>query len=372
MESLDKPFPELFANQNITLGCDPEFFIRKNGEIVGSEQLIPKEGITAYGGTGLTVIDGVQAELHPTPAMCREVLIRNIRACLISVRDAMAPKKMIADFSQMVEVSKVELDRMEEENKKFGCSASMNVHKKGKNKTSKINVDPLIYLKRSAGGHVHIGAQKGVGWVNPDTRKYEMRENPTFTLLKDYTTLIPVLDILVGNTCVLLDRDESNVERRKNYGRAGEYRLPSYGIEYRTLSNFWLAGSPLASLVFGLARMAVNLCEQSTEEHDYRTKLMSLVNMKDIQSAINNNDFDLARKNFDAIKDFLMSIIPNDDRGFYALQPNTIASFEKLVKKGVKHYFKMDPMEAWLNPPTGYSDGFYSMHTNVLSNVYAD
>ena len=78
-------------------------------------------------------------------------------------------------------------------------------------------------------------------------------------LHEDPLLAVKILDIVVGNTCVIMDRAPSQVERRKVYGRAGEYRLPAHGIEYRTLSNFWLRSYQLTHLVFSLARFAINI-----------------------------------------------------------------------------------------------------------------
>ncbi len=377
--------PKLVPTQNITLGTDPEFFFKKDGEIVGSEKVIPEGGIPSYG-VGLTVIDGVQAELHPHAAACREVLARNIKGCLLSVEHAMREKGMTADFSQVVDVKKEELDTLLPKNKRFGCSASMNTHKEGEDKVTIIKADPLKYLKRSAGGHVHIGAEEKIfsgkyeviPVLNPDgspvldynkhpvvKHKEILIDNPAFNVLKNPDVLVPCLDIIVGNTAVLLDRDPGNTERRKNYGKAGEYRLPKYGLEYRTLSNFWLRGNPLFALMFGLVRQTVNMVEQSNESHDYVAALRKLVDIKDVEKAINENDFDLATENFKKILPFLISITPTGT--FYPITSETLPTFEKLVELGVDHFFTQNVMDAWIRPNYANYGGFYTFHQHVVA-----
>lgn len=364
--------PKLAPEQKISLGCDPEFFFTKDGKVIGSEAIIPKEGLRSggYDQGGLTVIDGVQAELHPSPASCREILARGIRDCLITVNSSAGSKGVKVDFRQVVDIEKEELDKMADENKKFGCSESMNTHKAGINKVTTISADPLKYLKRSAGGHIHMGAPKTVevrtGHTPDGFSTWGTLSNSYFEVLKNPEHLVPILDILVGNTCVMLDTDPANKERRKNYGKAGEYRLPSYGLEYRTLSNFWLRGMPLFSFAFGLARQAVNLCQQSTDEHDYRKELMSLVSMSDIRKAINNNDKELATRNFARIEDFLLSITKDDNYGFYPLMPQTIKGFHKLVEDGIDKYFTQDTIDAWTQPRDGYGGGFYQFITQIV------
>lgn len=362
---------EMYRNQEITLGCDPEFFFSKDGKIIGSEVVIPKKGIASNG--GLTVIDGVQAELHPGQSTCRELLANNIILCLRQVELSATAKGVKADFSQVVEIEKEELDKMDDENKKFGCSASMNTHKEGENKITTVSADPLKYLKRSAGGHIHMGAHPTIGAGDPHGdsingfRKVIQVENPIFAVLKNPDKLVPVLDILVGNTCVMLDTDPANKERRKNYGKAGEYRSPSYGIEYRTLSNFWLRGMPLFSLAFGLARQSAELVRQTTPENNYLGELMSLVKMDDITKAINENDKDLAARNFARIEDFLIEITQEDNYGFYPIMKETIKGFHKLVDDGIDKYFTQDPLDAWLRPKEHHK-AFREFIINVVNN----
>ena len=45
------------------------------------------------------------------------------------------------------------------------------------------------------------------------------------------------MDYTLGLDSLLLDSD---TRRRSMYGRAGSFRFKEYGIEYRTLSNFWI------------------------------------------------------------------------------------------------------------------------------------
>jgi hypothetical protein len=81
------------------MGSDPEIFLTRGGKIVGSERVIPEDGIilnqvndhgrplnplhyderlaawtSSHGAGGSIVRDGVQAELHPTPVSCRAIM----------------------------------------------------------------------------------------------------------------------------------------------------------------------------------------------------------------------------------------------------------------------------------------------------------
>ncbi len=61
------------------MGCDPEFFFKFKGEVVGAEKFLPKEGIKTS--SSKFIIDGVQAELNPAPNTCRANLGNELVRC---------------------------------------------------------------------------------------------------------------------------------------------------------------------------------------------------------------------------------------------------------------------------------------------------
>lgn len=302
----------------ISLGCDPEIFIKRKGVVIGSEKVI-KDGqiYTSVGSSNKVIVDGVQAELNPSANPCRQSLNYNIQACLRALRDSLGKDDEI-DFSQIEKVTREELLTLSQKAQTFGCKPSFNIDET----VPKImELDPMEYLYRSTGGHIHLGASG-----SPSLLK----------ILQTPEQIVPVLDVIVGNTFVLLDRHEGNIERRKHYGRAGEYRLPTYGIEYRTLSNFWLRSDILASLAFGLARQAVAMVYNGLDK-----ELMALVDYEDIVTAINKNDYDLALKNFDKVKTFICDSVGSEvGMGHFPLDNTSLKGFEKLIKEGVvdKHF----------------------------------
>lgn len=308
----------------LRLGCDPEFFIRQNGRVIGSEDVL---GSGLMHIRGSVIKDGVQAEINPLATNCRETMIYNIRACLDMVAHAMGTDMSI-NTSVSVEIERNMFESLSEDCRKFGCKPSFNLDPEV---PEVMLLNASDYMIRSAGGHIHLGGDSG----------------ETLAVLKNPKLIMPLLDLIVGNTCVLLDRDEGNIERRKHYGRAGEFRTPSYGIEYRTLSNFWLRSPVLASLVFGLARHAVDIAQSGMAD-----KFMSLVDYQEVRQAIDNNDFELAKKNFEKIKALLLNTVDSDENfesGRYPLEANTIKGFEELVAVGLDKYFGRDILKNWRN-----------------------
>ena len=354
-----------------TLGCDPEFFFSKEGKVIGSEKIIKKTGIRASRGLisdaddGKIIRDGVQAELNPKSSTCRESLASNIKTCFIQILSNL-PDGTKVNMSQMVRVPKDEFDSLSDDSKKFGCAESFNCYSKKKNT---FKIDPKVNRSRSAGGHIHMGIPKQTirrKYGHESDEQYErdidygLRANQVYDALHNPEITVPIMDLIVGNTCVLLDKGPNAKKRRKVYGRAGEHRKPKYGLEYRTLSNFWLKSYQLMSFVFGMSRFAVNIVAYSTKECDYVAELLERVDMEDVKKAINNNDFDLAYQNFSKIKDLLVSYA-GTDTNYIPINKTTIKEFEYFITKPLSYWFKTDVVTHWTtlgdstNPKNGWN-----------------
>jgi hypothetical protein len=91
------------------------------------------------------------------------------------------------------------------------------------------------------------------------------------------------MDFYLGVPSVLMDKGEA---RKELYGKAGAMRLKSYGMEYRTLSNFWIFDQRLIGWVYEQTAKAVQAVEVGTSFKELR---------KTITNCINNNDKQLAQ-----------------------------------------------------------------------------
>lgn len=248
--------------KSVQFGSDPELFFTKDSEMVPSTAVLLQD-------TPFVTRDGFQVELHPTQSTCRQLAGSNMRACLDEAYRVAKKCGAKLSFDLSYRVNDKVWKNTPRETKQFGCSPTENIYAK-KNHL----VSGQREKFRAGGGHIHIGG-------------LEQKEKDNLP------TIIKLCDIIAGNTMVLLDRDPNNITRRKNYGRAGEYRPKPYGFEYRVLSNFWLKHYVLWSLASGLVRNAVNQYRAGNAD-----KIISLFDMKDIRNAINNNDKELAMQNF--------------------------------------------------------------------------
>lgn len=348
---------------NVQMGSDPEFFFKKNDKVIGSEHLIAEKGEFYLGkeykpyGSQVNpkfVRDGVQVELNPQYYTCRGSMGNEFRTAFQYLQKLIKSKddKVKVCFSRSVRILKSELMKLDPKNQVFGCMPSKNAYGED-NSMYLASVDATKYRIRSAGGHIHISPSG-----DPALEKV-IKNSPD--------KLVQLLDIIVGNTCVMIDREPGNKIRRKLYGRAGEYRTPKHGVEYRVLSNFWLEACQLMSLSMALVRLTCNII--SSGEKNVQA-FFDAVDPDNIREAINKNDLKLARKNWEAIKP-LIEQATADYGEFYGICKNTMPEFEYFLKmieeKGLSHWLDTsDPVKHW----TGLTDAHhYGFNLFLLQNV---
>jgi hypothetical protein len=362
--------PQLTITAGTYFGCDPELFLTQNGNVIGAEKFMAPADTEKFVKTNNAtdyvakyikkfVLDGVQLELNPSPNTCRANLGNEIRYAFQALKKHLATTGTVsACFNTVVDIDQAELDSLSDNAKVFGCAQSLNSY----DKAATITVNAATYLKRTAGGHIHLGLPANLN-VDP------IRER-----------LVPILDVVLGNTCVMIDRDPYAPERRKNYGRAGEYRLPKHGLEYRTLSNFWLRSYQLMSFVMGMARLGVSILDANVQVSkkpgsygyypktlwDAETELFKNINLEAVRVAINTNDLDLAKENYKAVRGFISKHVPNGGGiGYDApLTSTTLDAFDffcrRVQKKGIEYWFPQDPLEHWCSNEEGHGTGWES------------
>lgn len=247
--------------KNLTIGADPEVFLTKDNKIVSAEGII--------GGTkekpldvkhGLFLLeDNVMVEFNIPPSSDKESFINNMRYARMYLDSYVAIKGYGIDYSAAAHFTKDEVST--EQAKRFGCDPDFNVYLK------EINIPPSSKTTlRCCGGHIHVG--------------YDDPQQDTSELL------VKALDITLGLDSILLDKD---TERRKMYGKAGTFRFKEYGIEYRTLSNYWIASDNLVGWVYSRVEKAIELVNSdaiSSILNDYENAIVSTINNHDISEVI--------------------------------------------------------------------------------------
>lgn len=146
-----------------------------------------------------------------------------------------------------------------------GCNPNISAYTLEQNKGAKFTNGI-----RTGSFHIHIG--------HPNMEEIEQKQE-----------FIKLMDLFVGCGSTVFDPDPTLPERRKLYGRAGEFRPTPYGVEYRVMGN-WCLNSPYTTW------LAIQLTNHAIEAYDagVARDLLIEVDENDIISAINECDRGLA------------------------------------------------------------------------------
>jgi hypothetical protein len=247
-----------------TLGADPELFMADRmgqlkaacDRIGGSKSHPMPMGI----GEGYMIQeDNVAIEFNIPPAYSKDAFADSLDRAIQNIN------KNIDEMYgfRIVNLASASFPKEELESpaaKVFGCDPDFNAWTGRKNPRPKAD-DPNL---RSCGGHVHVG--------------YDVK------MCSPYTT-IKFMDLFLGVPSVLMDEDE----KRKNlYGKSGACRVKSYGVEYRTLSNFWVLHKPLREWVWSATEKALIAADLRLIDIDHEQEA--------IQTAIDKNNKEVARE----------------------------------------------------------------------------
>lgn len=251
------------------IGSDPELFLRnkETGEVVSAIGLIPgsKEEpwqIECLALGNCLQTDNVMVEFTLPPTNKAEELFNSIQDCIKYAND------IIPSNLECVVISSALLSDEYLNNRKaktFGCSPDFNAWLDGNtNKAPSARNNNL----RTAGGHVAIS----------------YNHDGDIRLLLNF---VKALDITLSLPSVLLDPDK---RRKEMYGKAGAFRITDFGLEYRSLSNFWIKELNLVEFVFNGVKKAIELVNEGIIDN------LSDEDQLQIQSAINFADESLAHE----------------------------------------------------------------------------
>lgn len=201
------------------LGCDPELFLADiDGQLKASCGLIggTKENpqpLTVLGDGYAVQEDNVAIEFNIPAAESRRDFIDSIAKTMKVLQDGVNNSLGFhLDQRSWAEFPKDQLESPAA--KIFGCDPDYNAWTGEQNPKPKADDETL----RTCGGHIHVGY---------DSSQVEKKR------------LIKFMDMLLGVPAVIMDAE--GARRRELYGMPGAYRDKPYGVEYRSLSNFWVA-----------------------------------------------------------------------------------------------------------------------------------
>jgi len=243
-----------------TLGADVEVFLRDGERYKSAVGLIggSKEKPLLVDNGNLQE-DNVMAEFAIDPADNVDDWKNNIFNVLNQLSSAVSHHSLHFDVVSSVKFPKSELNTKQA--RVFGCDPDYNAYKAAPNPAP--NPRSVGNL-RTAGGHIHMGIPND--YINP----------------MDMMELAKYMDVFLGLPSVLADEDQ---QRRSMYGMAGSFRPKPYGLEYRTLSNFWIKTEGLAEWAYYASQSA--WCAFMNDEQ---------YNFEEVETIINNSDVGGAKK----------------------------------------------------------------------------
>ena len=232
-----------------TWGTDPEFMLMHHNELRSAIDILPAKE-NAFKKTGNEYyFDNVLAEIAVKPAKNKDDAIIHIKKSLHELARIISPGKFVIKAAANYPFKEINCLKA----KIAACNPEWDAYTLQcvfpPDEVAEL-IEGYYQFKtpfRSAGGHIHLGAEK----------------------LQDHSTdlnVVRMMDLFIGIPSLFLDTDDTSLSRRKLYGHAGSHRTTEYGLEYRVLGNFWLSSPRLVSLIYDLCEFVLNFVEAKNHE----------------------------------------------------------------------------------------------------------
>jgi hypothetical protein len=264
----------------LTIGADPELFIADTltGQVqpifglLGGTKDAPVRMEGLQDGFAMQE-DNVMAEFNIPPVTNPGDFLSHISRGIAHVRQTV--RKNTKNRMDIVSGSEYLFSHMQlghDQALYFGCAQDYSAYEYPSTQAPRNSIEPDMLLHeegawRLAGGHIHLG-YKSFGINVPDW------------------AVAKLCDLYIGLPSIAVDKQ--NI-RRALYGSPGLYRPTKYGIEDRTLSNFWLFDKDytysVASAASSLLRLISTLSDVKKVRH-----IVASAPWEDVRRAIYRED----------------------------------------------------------------------------------
>jgi hypothetical protein len=355
---LTSKYPRLIDNLPLagcSIGTDPEVFVMGDKGVIPAFKFLPDKNIVEK---NQPFWDGFQAEFTCYPSSrgnktCIAYTVDEIQSGLNKLYNLALTYDKHAQINPVTVVD-LNMESFRGEDPKFfelGCAPSQNAYN-----LPSLNVpDPTILPMRFAGCHMHFGVTD------------VLKSNTSSRL----TNIVKTIDALFGVASVALLRGMEDPRRRLFYGKAGEYRTPDWGLEYRVPSSAILAHPTLTHIAFELARAAMYigcyfdrdsiLCGVTDD------KVVDIINNYDVGGALK-----LLSSNWRIIRQSLRRRLSFD----------RISHIENAIKYGINSVLKISDMKTnwqlaknnrWLghcqSPDCCIANTIFSSPPSIITNT---
>ena len=236
------------------IGADPEIFVGNDNGVrsivglIGGTKRVPRPLPI---GEGFAVQeDNVAMEFNIPACATKAAFVKAIADATGFLEDVIQ-KGYGLRFDKRSAVSFPDTELMTGESHIFGCEPDYNAWTKQKNPRPEATDKNL----RSCGGHIHIGFE-GL----------------------DPHEVVKGMDPYAGVPSVLMDNGEL---RKELYGKAGAFRQTRYGVEYRTLSNYWIFQPSLCEWAYDAVQRCLNAVAQGVDFDSYRDEIIQAIDGND-------------------------------------------------------------------------------------------
>lgn len=224
---------------SILLGADPELFMRNpnTGAFVSAHDAVPGTKLEPFKVPyGAIQVDGTALEFNIDPAATCDEFVRNINEVRKTLAGYVPGYNVVAEPVAIYDREYFEFD-VPTSAQELGCDPDFNGWTMEVNPRPDPNGKPM----RTASGHIHIGW--GEGFDACDKQHFDQCGR-----------VARQMDYYLGIQSLLWDKDGT---RRELYGKAGAFRPKPYGMEYRVMSNRWLANDNLMRWVYNSAQLGM-------------------------------------------------------------------------------------------------------------------
>jgi hypothetical protein len=283
-----KGAPVEFKILDVTLGCDPEFFIMWGKNLISAATYLPFQGQIGA--------DGNLGELRPMYARHEDDVVKNLQTLIPQITGKMQRSKWATGFPET------------------GHQFDLEAHS--------------YHQGLAAGFHVHMGIPPEI----LNTRKEFSRAAMNH--------LVKCLDWYVSVPLVPLEISSDRRLGASSYGKPGDYRPSNITLEYRTPGGFYLRTPTLARGMMGLcliiAENVVSRMKAASKNFSALNKLtpadlheiMPIPAVEQINGTLLSKNSDVAKRHLDSIQEELATL-PT-----YGKHQQAVESFFSEVRAG--------------------------------------
>ena len=244
-----------------TFGCDPEVFLfdKETGDPVSCHDLLPGTKENPYKvNRGALQVDGTAAEFNIQPVETANDFVTNTTTVLDILSRAIKNPNLQVVATPVVKYKPEYFYKLPKSALELGCNPDYNAYTMKENPRPDSSRLKGLETMRTGSGHIHIGWNSNLAKENPEAH------------FLDCVHLVRNLDYAFAPFIGIFEPEN---ERSKLYGGFGCFRPKPFGVEYRTLSNFWLKDKGLIHLVCRLAKRVINVQYENRNGHGLYTPL---------------------------------------------------------------------------------------------------